>query len=65
MKDFAGLIYHCDVLCLQIFPVGMAKQIDWDNSIFSNDAFEFYALRKESQDDRKKPPFMEYAKDDN
>ncbi len=63
MKDFAALIYHCDSLCIKIFPAGKYREIDWNTSIFSGDNFDFYAFEKDP-DDKKLPPFIEYSKDD-
>ena len=59
--NFAGLIFHLnDSLCVKIFPAGMHNKINWNESVFSSDGFDFYTF-KDSED---KKAYVEYEKDE-
>jgi len=59
--NFAGLIFHLNYsLCVKIFPAGMHNNINWDESAFSSDGFDFYTF-KDSED---KKAYVEYEKDE-
>lgn len=61
MKNLAGFIYHYDSLELKLFPAGRNGDIDWGSIVFSNSAFDFYAL-KDSESSKKS--YIEYSTDD-
>ena len=48
MKNLAGFIYHYNSLEIKVFPAGKKTDIDWNNRVFSENDFDFYALKDSS-----------------
>ena len=61
MKNLAGLIYHYNSLKIKLFPAGRNGDIDWNNTVFSENDFDFYAL-KDSVSAKKS--YIEYSSND-
>ena len=61
MKNLAGFIYHYNSLELKVFPAGKKTDIDWNSIVFSENNFNFYALKDSGST---KKSYIEYSTND-
>ncbi len=61
MKNLAGFIYHYNSLRIKLFPAGRNSDIDWNIIVFSENDFDFYALKYSVS---AKKSYIEYSAND-